>query len=196
MLICLINSKIYIGKTNNLKNRIGQHKRSKDNVLINYAFNKYGWDNFTLFILQDYDDIPDNLELLALETAYIEYFDSLNRKIGYNRCLCSTDVTGTKLTEEHKKKLSLAKIGKPRSEETKRKISENNVQFFLGKTRPDISLLFGKPVKQIDKKTNKIIKIWPSLSEVERQLGFANSNLSKVCNGKLKSLGGFKWSYV
>ena len=39
-------------------------------------------------------------------------------------------------------------------------------------------------------------KIYPSIMEVERQTGFAHSNISKVCNGKLKQAYGFHWKYV
>lgn len=36
---------------------------------------------------------------------------------------------------------------------------------------------------------------WQSTHEVERQLGFANQHISKCCNGKRKTCGGYKWYY-
>lgn len=77
--------------------------------------------------------------------------------------------------------------GKPLTEEIKKKISETK------KGIPNIKL--AKPVLQIDKKTNEVISEFPSVSEVERQLGIPISNVSNCCNGKRKSTGGFKWQY-
>ena len=42
----------------------------------------------------------------------------------------------------------------------------------------------------------KLIKIWPSLSEVKRQLGFSQSHISEAARGKLKKAYGFIWKYV
>ena len=42
----------------------------------------------------------------------------------------------------------------------------------------------------------KLIKIWPSLSEVKRQLGFSQSHISEAARGKLKISYGFIWKYV
>lgn len=48
-------------------------------------------------------------------------------------------------------------------------------------------------VEQIDKNTLEVIKVWDSLSEVERQLNISASNISNVCKGKRKTAGGFIW---
>ena len=50
-----------------------------------------------------------------------------------------------------------------------------------------------KPVLQIDKTTNKLIAEYPSLREVERQLGI--SHISECCLGKRNTAGGYKWQY-
>ena len=52
---------------------------------------------------------------------------------------------------------------------------------------------FSKEVEQIDKNTLEVIKVWDSLSEVERQLNISASNISNVCKGKRKTAGGFIW---
>ena len=52
-----------------------------------------------------------------------------------------------------------------------------------------------KPVLQIDKYTNEIIAEFPSASEVQRQFGFLQSQISLCCNGKNKQAYGFKWKY-
>lgn len=79
------------------------------------------------------------------------------------------------------KRVAEAKKGKKLSEETKNKISEAN----------------SKPVLQINKNTSEVIAEFPSIKEVERQLGFSKSNISKCCNNKLhhNTAYGFKWKY-
>ena len=80
--------------------------------------------------------------------------------------------------------------------------SENNTHAFkiLNKT-PNFVGKIGilnhnsKKVKQINPRTNKIIKIWDSMSDVERELKIFESNISKVCTGNRKTTGGFKWIF-
>lgn len=48
-------------------------------------------------------------------------------------------------------------------------------------------------VEQIDKNTLEVIKVWDSLSEVERILNIPAGNISNVCKGKRKTAGGFIW---
>ena len=38
--------------------------------------------------------------------------------------------------------------------------------------------------------------VYPSIMEVERELGFNNGNVVKCCNGKRKTCGGYTWRYV
>lgn len=40
-----------------------------------------------------------------------------------------------------------------------------------------------------------LIKEYPSTKQVERELGFAQTNIVKCCKGKLKTAYGFKWKY-
>lgn len=39
-------------------------------------------------------------------------------------------------------------------------------------------------------------KIYPSIHQVERELGFLHGNISLSCNGKIKSAYGYTWRYV
>lgn len=52
-----------------------------------------------------------------------------------------------------------------------------------------------KPVAQYSMDGN-LIHIWPSIIEAHRQTGISNGNISRCCNNKLKSTGGFKWRLV
>ena len=89
--------------------------------------------------------------------------------------------------EETKRKISESLKGKPLSEEHKRKISEAR------KGVPNLKV--SKAVLQIDKVTGLVIGEFPSTMEVQRQLGFNNSNISECCNGKRNTCRGFIWKY-
>ena len=41
----------------------------------------------------------------------------------------------------------------------------------------------------------ELIKVWPSLMEIERQLGYSAGNIWSCCNGKYKQAYGYQWSY-
>lgn len=51
-----------------------------------------------------------------------------------------------------------------------------------------------KPILQFTKE-GKFVKKWDGIREVERELGFSHSHISKCCKGKLKTAYGFKWCY-
>lgn len=51
-----------------------------------------------------------------------------------------------------------------------------------------------KKIKQI--KEGKIIKIFNSAMEAQKELNISNSNINECCNRKRKSAGGFLWEFV
>lgn len=59
----------------------------------------------------------------------------------------------------------------------------------MGKNSP-----FSKKVIQKSME-GKIIKIWDSLQDIKRELGFTPSNICRCCKGSVKRIGGFKWEY-
>lgn len=52
-----------------------------------------------------------------------------------------------------------------------------------------------KPVIMLEKNTLKIIDEFDSIREAERKTNIQHSTISKVCEGKKKSAGGYKWKY-
>ena len=188
-----INGKKYVGLTTDLKAR--QNRWNNLNLpyagnVINNAREKYGIESFGFEILKECEDN----ELNQWEIYYIK---ELNTKVpyGYNMTdggggksgFTISNETKKKLSETHKGKTTWMK-GKHHSEETKKKLSEA----IKGK---HINGKLSKPVLQINKDTNEIITEFPSVGEVERQLGFYQSNISRCCKGKRKTCGGFKWQY-
>ena len=69
--------------------------------------------------------------------------------------------------------------GVPLSEEHKKAISDANSKKILQLT-----------------KSGEFIREWSSLSEAERELGIASSNICSCCQGKYKSAGGYVWEYA
>ena len=139
----LINSKIYIGQTNNLTNRLWKHVNCKNSKqYITNSIKKYGFKNFECEILHFAETFE---EMNTLEAFYIEKYESTNREIGYNirkggqnsPCAESTKIklkninSGKKLTEEIKNKIKNSTsgtlnhfFGKKHTEDTKLKMSE------------------------------------------------------------------------
>lgn len=125
-----INGKIYIGQSIDINRRLKEHKNSlRNNKHINnhlqYAFNKYGEDNFIFEII----DICEIDELDAMERLYINKYESKYNEWGYN--LEDGGSKNKKLSEETRAKISKANKGennamhgKKHSEESKAKMSK------------------------------------------------------------------------
>ena len=52
-----------------------------------------------------------------------------------------------------------------------------------------------KPVLKIDPISNEIIAEFPSIAEVQRQLGFGENAIRHCCKGRTKTSYGYKWKY-
>lgn len=155
------NGKIYIGQTNNPKRRWYDHCRNAKlkttDMVINRAFTSYGIENFTFEVIATCRTLDD---VNYIETAIIAQENSCNPNIGYNvspgggvieytpevrqkmsesrrKYLKTHDgpTKGMKHSEESKKHMSEAAIGKPGtntgkkfSEEHKAKIGKSNAK--------------------------------------------------------------------
>ena len=192
-----VNEMKYVGQTGDFIDR----NRKWNCLKVRYANRfltedrlKYGLECFTTQILAEVETEEESLEL---EKYYIKAFNTIypngyNKSVGgKNNCGAPKGENnpnyGKHFTEEHKRKMSEAKKGKTtwikgkhHTEETKQKISEAK----------------SKPVLQINKDTGEVIKKWPSTREVQRQLGYVQTSISKCCLGKLKQSYGFKWKYA
>jgi len=58
-----------------------------------------------------------------------------------------------------------------------------------------VAKALSKPVGQYTR-DGELIKVWQSAREVERQLGFDPSSISKVALGKQKTAYGYVWKYI
>lgn len=190
------NNKIYVGLTRNssIKQRINKHivgNNKQKNSVIHTAITKYGIENFTIVELEVCNSIP---HLIEREKYWINYFNCCNKKNGYNVTNggegCRIRL-GYKLTEEHKNKLSIAKIGnkchlgKLHSEETKIKISKNRKGIVS-----DYTSNKSKKVLCIDSQI-----VYRSIEEAARETGAYPQNIRKVCIGQRNTTMGLKYKY-
>lgn len=126
-----------------------------------------------------------------------------------------------KLTEEHKQKLkgnpgNKAWTGKFHSIESKEKMSKYWLQYFSINTCPMTGKKnkwghhtietknkiiknlknFSKPIIQINKQTNEIIKVFASTAETSRSLKISSTAITNCLTGVSKSSGGFYWKQM
>lgn len=201
-----LNGKKYIGITSQVpRKRWNNGNGYKNNLYFYRAIQKYGWHNFSHEIL--YTDLTQQ-EAENLEIKIIAEYKSFEKEYGYNielggnsgnkftketRDKISNALKGKPKTESHKKNLSISKKGFVVSDETKKKLSIA----FSGQNNP----MYGRMRRNDPIKTKKSVIceetkiIYQSVSEAARETGIDQGDISKACNGKLKSAGGYHWRF-
>lgn len=122
-----VNNKYYIGKSNNPYKRWSDHISISKNgkygdgtfQAIHAAIKKYGYENFKLNIIEEYDSEQKALEneILLIKNA------KTNGDQIYNLTDGGDGISGYKHTEKSKSAMSAKRKGKLLSEETKNKLS-------------------------------------------------------------------------
>lgn len=102
--------------------------RYKRNPYFWNAIQKYGWDNIKHEVL--YENLTEE-EAKEAEIRLIAQYDASNPAFGYNMTKGGEGTSGRKRTEAEKEAIRQGHLGKPLSEETKKKIGDSN----RGKTR-------------------------------------------------------------
>lgn len=75
---------------------------------------------------------------------------------------------------------------------------EYNSNYGTRNERTSKGLTNGKKSKTVLqlRKDGSLIRVWPSSMEIQRKLGYSQSNIFKCCNGKRHSSYGYKWCYT
>ena len=183
------NEIVYIGKDSRLyrKARHTQHHseprydRQKINRILQSNPGKY---TYLEIIKLPYTTTKEELD--GFEMRYIGlYKPKFNFTIGGDGAPTNK---GKKFTKEHRAKISYAHRGKILSEETKKKVSENNARYFLGKHRSE----------ETKKKISEALKERPlswdhklALSKAGNKSGYYR--VYKRVNKRTKQ--GFEWVY-
>lgn len=229
------NGKVYIGITaRNPIKRWGYNGQAyRYQPLVYSAILKYGWDNIKHEIL--FTNLT-KAEAEQKEIELIAQYDSTNHINGYNienggsaigkhsketREKISRALTNYTRSESHCRNISLAKKGKPMSEELKQKISEGGKgRVLCAEARENISKAkrgalnpnYGKhisedaikkqqasvgtrQVMQCDSDDN-IIKIWDSIRSASKELNIQSKNIYRSCKSDKLKAGGYKWQYI
>ena len=196
-----INNKVYIGKTTEtIQKRWKEHlndynkSRYEKRPLYN-AMNKYGIEHFHIEEIEYVENIE---KLEERETYWIAYYDSYHS--GYNATIggdgkkyldysliYETWLKGYSINE-------VAKILNCSSDSVTKVLSLYNIT--SEEKRKHAIQSKSKKVCQIDKDTNKIIKIYNSIHEAERLNGFSRNHISPVCQNKRKLAFGYKWKFL
>jgi group I intron endonuclease len=190
----IINNKIYIGSSRNIKKRFYHHKgvlknNKHCNKYLQYSYNKYGKENFIYEILE----ICNENIIIEREQFYIDLYNP-----DYNILKTAYSFSGYKKSREVIEKIALKNRGLIRTEELKKRwsiIKKNN-------PRPDhyklivekAKLLNSKKVIQYDLDMN-FIKEHNSLTEASNYINGDSSAISKVCRGKLLKHRNFIFKY-
>lgn len=194
-----INGKDYIGKTlNTIENRWKEHcsdyKRSRCEKRPLYeAMNKYGIEHFHIEQIEECSS--DSLS--EREIYWIERYGSFVN--GYNatrggdgKFYVDVDIIyslwreGNNIAQIHeitgydKQTISIhLKNSNVSSDEIENRRQEQQ----------------RKVVLQLDKNTNEIINIFPSIKAAARSINKNHYHISDVCNGKRKTAYGYKWKF-
>ena len=182
----------YCGKTEDSpKKRLNDHlsaakhkKTYKDNWI-----NKVGKAKVAQYLI---DETDDSDKLNELEIYYIALFKELGHRL-VNQTDGGEGTTGLIHSDNTKQKIS---------ERSKEYYSNSENRLRSGKivkdywNNPENRKKHCTPIYQLDKTTSKIIKKWNSTREIERELKIYHAHITKVCQKKGISAGGFKWAYV
>lgn len=217
------NALCYIGSSVNLYLRINGHIRdlvsNKHHArhLQNF-FNKYEEVTFEIEVLE-YTHGFSTEERLAREQNWIDVLEVYKNDKGFNTRPFVNSNKGYIATEETREKLSLSlkkyyaendhhALGKPgkdkgkpkHSEEQKRKWSEQYKGVKTGRVpteeaRNKISERKSIPVIQLSL-SGEFIQEFKSATQAGKILNIRKSDINRICRGKGKTAGGFKFRYL
>lgn len=194
-----INQKIYVGKTEfSIEKRFKEHckdafrERNEKRPLYS-AMRKYGVEHFHIELIEETDDANNR------EIYWIEKLGSF--KWGYNATiggdgkkyldydLIIASYQEIKNIEETARKLGIS------SDSVERILKEKKEKIY---SQQEVNLVkSGKKVAQCDKKTGKILNIFPSIGSAGRAINKPDiTHISAVCLGKRQSAYGYKWKFI
>lgn len=177
------NNKLYIGKTiqsylTRWKAHKNSYKESDKCTRFYAALRKYGWYGFERFVIYQTKIFTDpeecNILISDKEIEFIKKFNTTNPKLGYNISEGGEGTLGLKFSKEVLDKMSKDRCGK----------NHWNFGNFNNKT--------SHPILQFSLDF-EFVQEWPSMAEIERQLGYKSNNIGNCCNNLIGSYKGFIW---
>jgi group I intron endonuclease len=203
-------SKIYVGKTYDLRKRINCHKccvRKGSNIILHNSIRKYGWDAHVLEIIEEVDDSLLNEREMFWITELKTY--CYENKMGLNMTKGGEGQRSTwmhKIEQRKKQSERFTKEGNPffgkkHTNETIKFLSENAVirNKKNGTKIPEWGAEKGRNI--VRKKVicydffGKLLSEHESVTSAGKDLGLNPSSISAVCKGNRNHTGGFCFEY-
>lgn len=127
-----INHKVYIGAACDLYKRSSQHRRSlMDNkhhsIYLQRFVNKYGVGHLEFEVIE----LCEREMLQQREQYYLDKHQSYKNEMGFNMCQYAYVCTGLKQSPETIKKRIQGRLGKPLTEEHKKKLRDLKIGFIM-----------------------------------------------------------------
>lgn len=204
----IINNKVYIGKSINVRQRIYSHiggLNSKDPKRENQHFInawwKYDKENFEYFILEIIDVTQENIEniLKEKELFWMDYYRSYDRDKGYNLRRDSS----TKMITHDETRLKLSISHKKRYENPEERIKTGFKSAEFWKNNPDVKQQMIEKVSNIhtkylihqySKDGQTLIKIWEKVKDIIKENPtYKTHNIYSVCSGAKPTMYGYRW---
>lgn len=156
---CTENGKIYIGSSIRIRSRISRHlmdlrRNVHSNQHLQNAFNKYGENKFEAIVLE----LCDKNKLCVTEQFYLDKLQPYDRLIGYNHYKKAYSPLGFTLTDEQKRKISIALTGRPVSEETRKKIGDRHRGKIMSLAAVEANRIWHTGIKQSEENIAKRAK--------------------------------------
>ena len=196
-----LNGKIYIGKTlKTVEERWSEHCRDAKRIRnekrpLYEAINKYGKEAFVVDILEEVDEDSINEK----EKYWIEILGTF--KNGYNATLGGDGKSYVdydliySLFQEPKNIKEISLITKYDPQTIRQALERRGISSLERQKRGRENIT--QCVAQLDKETEEVINIFPSIKTAYQSLEKQHSgHIAAVCNGKRKSIYGFKWKYI
>lgn len=192
-----IDGKCYIGKSVNIPKRWKEHKSllrngHHHNRHLQKAWNCYGEESFNFKVLE----YANPMELAELEIAYISKYKSFGEN-GYNFTMGGDGgLLGMPKTEETRRKISEANKGRQHTPEEKAQVSKAlKGRVFTDEHKQKI----GKANKTSHIKSVLCVEtgqVFKSLKEAGEHFNTDCSNIGHVCNGRQEKAKGFHFTYI
>ena len=209
------NKRIYIGQSTNIEGRWLKYKQlaCKDQPSLYSSLKKHGSENHIFEVIEEckVEQLDEREIYWGKQYDVLNNFH-LNNRLGRGFGSFDSDETKRKksesnkgisrnkgkiLSEEHKHKIKLGKLGKKYSKERNKKISEAN----KGKPNPksekalfNLRKAKNRPVLQYDLQGN-FIKEWNSGKEAAISLKLLQPNINSCCHRKVKTAFKYIWKF-
>ena len=203
-----INDKIYIGKTiSTIEKRWSQHKydyqnRNGEKRPLYEAMRKHGIENFHIEKIEECsNDIVEEREKYWIKyyNSYIGFTNSkgYNATLGGEGTLKANRTLVLELWQNNNTRTQIKEITKYDISTITNILKEFGITDKEMKQRKINSAkkANSQKVAKIELSTGKILKIYNSISDANKDVG-ASGHITSVCKGKRKSCKGYGWKYI